>query len=239
MWKNESEHLELPDGVVHVWRTDIDLQGLNASRHWEVLSPDERARAHRFRQTEQSTRYIVARGILRELIGRYLRRKPDSLQFVYGSHGKPALPRERKTEDLHFNVSHSENVVLYAFARGREVGVDVERVRPNVDAVSLANRWFTTREAETIRELPMSLQQFAFFKTWARKESYLKARGEGLVKSMRAFEVPAYAEEIGGTIELLEEPPEEATWRFEDLSVGPGWAAAIASEGEYWHPVLS
>lgn len=238
VWENVPAKQELSERATHVWRVDTNLHMIDAARHWEVLSPDERTRARRFHRTEHQTRYAVARGILRELTGRYLHREPESLNFVYGAQGKPALPLEYNNMDLRFNVSHCENVVLFAFALGREVGVDVERIRPNVDALSIASRWFSTREASTLRALPASALQVAFIKTWARKESYLKANGVGLTGSMCAFDTPTCAEDIRGVIANVAAAPHETTWSFEDLPVGPGWVAAIVCEGEDWCPVL-
>lgn len=230
--------LELPAGVVHVWHMDVNAERSNAARFWETLSPDERTRAGRFLHTEHQTRYAVTRGGLRMLTGRYLRREPTSLQFVYGSHGKPALLREYSFDDLRFNVSHCENSVLYAFACGQEVGVDIERVRENKDALALANRWFTDHEAQTLRVQRPDLQQLAFFKTWVRKEACLKASGKGLARSMRSFEVPACSEETRGIVEFPGDGGEKATWCFEDLPVGSGWAAAVVSQGAFLRPVM-
>jgi 4'-phosphopantetheinyl transferase len=230
--------LSLPVGTVHVWRMDATLERPNVERYWETLSSDERMRAHRFYCPEHQTQYAVTRGVLRMLAGRYLHREPTGLKFVYGPHGKPGLPRGCGSQDLRFNASHSENLVLYAFACGQEVGVDIERVRENKDAVALANRWFTDREAEMLRKLPASRVQPAFFKTWVRKEAYLKACGEGLARSMRSFEVPACTEETSGIVEFSGEGVEKASWHFEDLPVGPEWAAAVVSRGSFLRPEI-
>lgn len=179
-WERPCNHPDLPKGAVHVWHLDADSEAVNEWYYREVLSPDERSRASCFRLAVQQTRYIVGRGILRLLCGRYLRVEPDQLSFAYGAWGKPFLAVHDDALRLHFNVSHAENIVLYAFARDRAVGVDVEQVRADTDIMTIARRWFTPRETEVIGLLSAREQRGAFFRFWTRKEAYLKAVGDGL-----------------------------------------------------------
>src|SRR5207237_3516582 len=110
-----------------------------------LVSADERARAARFSFERDRRRYIVARARLRQLVGERLGAAPESLQFVYKPHGKPALARRPGQRDLRFNVSHCGALAAYAFAEGREVGVDIEEVRQLPDADDVAMRFFSRR----------------------------------------------------------------------------------------------
>lgn len=161
-WELPCNHPDLLKGAVHVWHVDADPEAVNVRCYRKLLSPDERARASRFRLAEQQTRYIVGPGILRLLCARYLRIEPDQLSFAYGTRGKPVLAVQDDALRLHFNVSHAENIVLYAFACDRAVGVDVERVRADIDIIPIARRWFTARETETIDRYPHSSSKAHF-----------------------------------------------------------------------------
>ena len=121
--------LTLPNGAVHVWRADLDLETARLHRLGRNLSADEQARAVRFRFARDRERFIAARGLLREVLALYLDTAARRLRFRYGVHGKPFLAEHR---DLRFNVSHSLDTMLVAVADKREVGVDIEHVGTDV-----------------------------------------------------------------------------------------------------------
>jgi 4'-phosphopantetheinyl transferase len=125
-------------------------------------------------------RFIVARARLRQLLGERLAASPDSLQFVCNPHGKPALA-PRYGRDLRFNLAHSRDVAVYAFADGVEVGIDVEALRELEDADVIAARAFSAGEYQAYRA-------FGFFYCWTRKEAYLKALGLGLQQDLPALD---------------------------------------------------
>ena len=154
-----------------------------------TLAADEQARAERFHFERDREHFIVARGVLRAILGRYLNRAPERLSFCYGAHGKPALAGEAGADAIRFNVSHSHGVALYAVTRGREVGIDLERIRFDLAVLEIAERFFSRREVATLRTLPTEAQRQAFFRCWTRKEAYIKARGEGLSLPLDQFDV--------------------------------------------------
>src|SRR5204862_277059 len=94
-------------------------------------------------------RFVVARARLRQLLGERLGVSPASVDLARGAHGKPALARQGRDSDLRFNLSRSRDLAVYAFASGREVGIDVEAVRPMPDADAIVARWFSRREQAT------------------------------------------------------------------------------------------
>jgi len=148
---------------VHVWRAALDVPESQVRSLWDTLTADERQRAERYIFEKDRTHFVVARGLLRVLLGRYLRQDPPHLRFTYGPHGKPALATDTGRATLCFNVSHSHGLALYAVTRGREVGVDVERIRPEVAQEKIAERFFSPREVTVLRALPTPLQATAFF----------------------------------------------------------------------------
>jgi 4'-phosphopantetheinyl transferase len=146
--------------TVDCWCARLDVSDETAGALYETLSPDERTRAARLRFERDRRRFVVARGVLRALLGRYLEIPAGSVRFVYNPFGKPALAPE--LGGLKFNLSHSADLALIAVAEDAEVGVDVELIREDPDWVEIAG----------------SAQ--AFFSDWTKKEAYVKARGEGL-----------------------------------------------------------
>ena len=174
---------------MHVWRAALDVPESQVRSLWDTLTADERQRAEHYVFEKDRTHFVVARGLLRVLLGRYLRQDPPHLRFTYGPHGKPALATDTGGGALRFNVSHSHGLALYAITRGREVGVDVERIRPEVAQEKIAERFFSPREVTLLRALPAPLQATAFFACWTRKEAYIKATGEGLTLPLDQFDV--------------------------------------------------
>src|SRR6185312_3642180 len=133
-------------------------------------------RAARFRFDRDRDRFITARGTLRMLLARYLRKQPKDLQFLLGREGKPALVPESAGETLSFNLSHSQDVAVFAFGWHRNIGVDVERVRPDVEYEDIARHHFSAGEIQSLASLPRQKRVEGFFLCWTRKEAYIKAR---------------------------------------------------------------
>ena len=164
---------------VHVWCVSLRVSASWLLSFKQILSTDERAKAERYRVQTARDDYIISRGLLRTLLGRYLDVPPSQLNFRYGLYGKPALAIEPGADTIHFNLSHSHGLALFAVARGRELGVDLERIRPDVNYNEIAQRVFSIREVEALRSLPLNVRREEFFTYWTCKEAYVKGRGEG------------------------------------------------------------
>jgi 4'-phosphopantetheinyl transferase len=191
-------------------------------------------RADRFYFSQDRRRFIVARGVLRTLLGRYLDRAPESLSFSYTTNGKPALASEPGADPIRFNLSHSHGTALYAVTRGREVGVDLEFIRGDLEAEQIAERYFSHREIVTLRALPTSLQKYGFFLCWTRKEAYIKARGEGLSMPLDQFDVSLIPGEPAALLSTKPDSDEARRWSLQNLTPACGCAAALATEGRDW-----
>jgi len=219
---------------VHVWRFSLDLPLAHVERLAEALSEDEHARAGRFLFESDQRRFAVARGTLRAILGRYLGVPSGDLTFAYSSHGKPALPRGAAGSDLRFNVSHAGGLALVAVALGREVGIDIERVREDFATEEIAARVFSPAELATMRVLPAAARCAAFFNCWTRKEAYVKARGEGLSLPLRRFDVSVAPNEPAALFATEENSSEASRWSLRELQPGPGYVASLAVEGHGW-----
>ncbi len=223
----------LPADEVHVWKADLEPSAAQVQCFVEILSPDERARAARFHFARDRDRWTVARGQLRALLARYLGGLPDQFRFSLGPHGKPALAAPAGTH-LRFNLSHSAGLALYAVARGREVGVDVEALRPDFATDEIAERFFSPTERRALRAVPPERRCEAFFACWTRKEAYIKARGLGLAIPLDAFDVSLAPDEPAALLATRDEPGESVRWSLEALAPGPGFAGAVVAEGHGW-----
>lgn len=213
-WGNTGEKPSLGSGEVHVWRADLDAWTPDIPDLLRILSVDERERAGRFRFQRDRDRFVVARGLLRAILGRYLDQDSARLRFQYGPAGKPSLDMGPEADSIRFNLSHSRGLALYALARGREVGIDLEAIRPDMGWEPIARSFLSASEVTALLALPRDLRARAFFFCWTRREALAKALGEGIGQPS--------------------EQPDPPGWSIWDLDPGPGYAAALAVEGGGW-----
>jgi 4'-phosphopantetheinyl transferase len=233
-WHSPPENLVLGCNELHVWRANLDQTSSQIQTFHHSLAADEQARAERFYFERDRQHFIVARGVLRAILGGYLNRAPECLSFCYSSHGKPALAGESNGDAIRFNVSHSHGVALYAVTRGREVGIDIERIRFDLAVAEIADRFFSPREVAMLRTLPREAQRQAFFRCWSRKEAYSKARGEGLSLSLDQFDVSLAPGEPAAVLGTQRDPSEASGWSLQELTPAPGYVAAFAVKGHGW-----
>jgi 4'-phosphopantetheinyl transferase len=199
-----------------------------------ILSPDERQRAKRYRFQVDSERHIVGRALLRIILGRILHTKPENLFFRHNEFGKPLLLDALNKHSLQFNVSHSGDLILVALAAGRQIGVDVERVRDDMEPEAMARRFFSSREKADIAALPARQRRDAFFRCWTRKEAFIKAKGEGLSLPLDQFDVSVNPAQPAILLATRPDPVEASRWVIQDLKVAAGHTASVAVEGTGW-----
>jgi 4'-phosphopantetheinyl transferase len=179
-WNPAPRELVLAPEEVHLWYASLEQPTSLVEQLMPTLSANERARAERFHFTRDREHYILARGMLRKILGNYLKVELGCLEFNAGPNGKPALIHRSSSSAIHFNLSHSHNLTLYAFSRDREVGIDLEYIRPIAEAEQIAERFFPQQARNVLRNLSPNELDKQFFIYWTRMEAYLKARGDGL-----------------------------------------------------------
>ena len=233
-WDSPPKTLLLPNNAVHVWRASLHVSASELRAFEDTLAVDERARAERFHFQKHREHFMAGRGLLRHILSRYLDREPDQLRFCYNTYGKPTLTEETGAEGLCFNLSHSHGIALYAVTRHREIGVDIEYFRPDVEVEKLAERFFSPREAAVLRALPEHLRKEGFFNCWTRKEAYIKAEGKGMAIPLSAFDVSLTPGEPAVLLRSQNHPHETSHWSLQALSPAPGYAAALAVKGHDW-----
>lgn len=235
--------LSPPDpGVVHVWAASLNPDAAVQRSYRAVLSAEEVDRAEQYRYREDRRSFECARGVLRILLGRYLDIPGDAVSFSYGEHGKPSLV---EAPDWSFNVSHSGEIALVAVAGADRVGIDIEKRRPLDDPHDLAERFFSDREAEDLRNLPDGDVPTAFFNAWTRKEAFAKATGAGLSLPLRSFDVTLVPGESPRLIECRAPEWSSLPWSIHALAPATDYTAALAVcldaptvECYRWHPSL-
>ncbi len=230
-WFLPPDTMKLGDDEVHVWRAALDLQAAHLERLQRILIPSEMERARRLFFKKDRERFVAARWQLRTILALYLDMEPDQLRFSYNPYGKPALAPEIGGDEMRFNMSYSHDVILIAVTRGREIGLDIERIRPDLANEQIARRFFSPGEVASLLALPSHLQQEAFFVCWTRKEAYIKARGEGLSIPLDQFEVSLVPGEPAALLTTRGDPREASRWSIHHLDPGPGYAGALAIEG--------
>ena len=223
-----SKTVALQHDDVHVWLADLNRSAFPARDIDRILSQEERERAARFYLQRDRNDFVAGRAMLRSILGRYLNMDPRHLQFSRGPHGKPELATERGADALCFNIAHSHNVALCAVARGRDIGVDVERVRADVNVDLIAERFFSQREIAALRLLPQEKKLTAFFTCWVRKEAYLKASGDGLSRRLDSFSVSLSPGEPAALLDVPGHPEEVLAWSLRELDLAPSYEAALA-----------
>lgn len=238
-WETPSAQLSLPLNEVHVWRVSLQQTAVPLSALEALLSPAEQQRAHRFHFERDQRRYIVSQGGLRILVGRYLKIGPRQIEFSQGARGKPALAASSLTPDapgeLRFNLSHSYEVALYAFAWNRDLGIDVEHIRPVADTDQIVRRFFAPQEQAVFFALPDDQRLGAFFQCWTRKEAFIKALGEGLYYPLDQFVVAFAPGEPARLRDITGHPEEIKRWSMQALTPAPDYAAALVVDGQDWH----
>jgi 4'-phosphopantetheinyl transferase len=227
MWSPPPESLSLSSGEIHVWRADLEQPLELQEAFLGLLDQDERARAARFHFEMHRRRFVLGRGFLRVLLGRYLGRAPEQVRFVYGPYGKPALADADSR--LRFNTSHSHELAVYAFVQDSEIGVDVEYIKTDFASEDIARHFFSAYEVETLMALAENERAAAFFRCWTRKEAYIKAIGSGLSHPLDEFDVTFAADQPAALLRDRRDTDATSRWSMFNLEFND-YAGALAVE---------
>ncbi len=234
-WKVPDKDMRLSAQDVHVWKAALRVSDSEYSKMQAILSAEEREHALRFVFEKDRRRWVVAHGVLRVLLSQYLLVDPGDLQFSFNPFGKPSVAHPQTGERLQFNMAHSADLALYAFHFDRQVGIDVEYMRKDVEYMQLARFYFSPREYTNLQALPPKLQQEAFFLCWTRKEAYIKAKGLGLSIPLETFDVSLVPGEPAKLLTIQTDVDAADHWSLFDLVPEVNYAGALAVEGIGWH----
>lgn len=215
---------------VHIWSACLTENASDIPYFFSLLSEDEQKKVSNLRFTKDKNKFIISRGILRCLLERYLKEDPKCIEFLYGLWGKPCLSPEYS---LCFNLSHSKDHALYAFALSNEVGIDLEYIDSTLDVDGLALTILSPQEQACWKTVDPEDKISIFFKLWVYKEAFLKASGKGWLS--HAQELPlSILENICYTSNVnLEGAKMTLPYYFEAI---PGYASALHVERSYIRP---
>jgi 4'-phosphopantetheinyl transferase len=221
---------------VHVWDANVDALACLHERS-DVLAEDERQRAARFHFERDRCRYIRTRTLVRCILGHYIGIAAHQIAFTYGRYGKPDLAPSTNAaveNSVRFNLAHCGGRVLCVVTDRREVGVDLERLRPVPDVEQIAAQCFSSDEFEALHSLPTDAQTLAFFRCWTRKEAYVKARGVGLNWPLNKFAVTLTPHVPAQLLYIAGDPVEAQRWSLCELTPSSDYIGALAVEGYAW-----
>lgn len=191
-----------------------------------LLSSEEKERADRFYFQKDRDCYTVARGLLKLFLAEYLQIKPENIKFTYNQYGKPFV------EGIHFNISHSKDIIVFAFSKDLQLGIDIEYMKDNVKYKQLINRFFSSLEIKDFLSLDESFHQEAFFNGWSRKEAYIKAVGKGLNIPLDSFDVSLQPNQPAKLIAINNQLNNK--WSILDINIDKQYKSALAIETNYF-----
>lgn len=206
--------------TLHLWFTRLNDDSHQTS-YLQLLDPEERTRANRFKFALHRQRFIIAHTGLRSILSLYLNISPSSIQIHKTPEGKPYLEQS----ELQFNLSHSHDLAVYAFTTHTPVGIDIEKIRDTYNE-GVAQRFFSVNEYEAFSKQPNEQKQVEFFRIWTSKEALIKALGKGLRFPLTSFSIPP--RETNQEIHLKNQLPPQ-TWHLKTIDFFPGYALACVS----------
>jgi len=222
--------VQLSDDDVHIVQFSLNSYD-DSTDLAPMLDDEERRRMARLVRESDRRRFLVSHALTRLVLGRCLGDSPRLLRFGRGAHGKPRLVDA--SLDLRFNLSHAGERALLAVAIGRELGVDIEQER-RLEVLGIARRYFSPSEYLALVSVPEERRLGAFCRCWTRKESLLKARGDGLAFPLDGFEVSLAETAPQLLVACANAPTELDRWTMASVPVDPGYAGAVTGEGQGW-----
>lgn len=208
--------ISLSNDSLDIWAAELKQPEKIIDQLAKLLSRDEKRRASEYYLHRDRRRFIVGRGILRKILSTYLNTNAKDVRIRYGPFGKPELDYPADDDSIQFNVSHSNELVLYSITKAKKVGIDLEHVHDIFEIEKIVNRYFSEPEKETFGILPKSQRRETFFAFWTRKEAYSKALGYGQYLPFKTIE--------------QHQQNQNPSWRYYSFSPYSGYVASIVLE---------
>jgi 4'-phosphopantetheinyl transferase len=227
-------HSRLERNIVYLWGIELDGSPRCLKQCMQWLDKEERHRAARLVREEDQQRYVLAHGGLRAVLSRYLEIDPARVELSRNEAGKPFVKRELQGQPaITFNMSHAQGRALIAVSEGQEVGVDLERIRLDIEAARLSERYFAPSEHAMIMQSTQEKRAARFFRFWVAKEAVLKAQGVGLL-ALGQCEIFLRADGVSAEAQIAMGSPLQDNWKVCLLACDEGWEAAVAAQGKDW-----
>lgn len=219
---------ELRENDVHIWSISFSDVLTHIQEFYKTLDSTERIRAGRYHLPKERARFIGCRGMLRSLLGNYLKIDAAQVNFSYGLHGKPLLKNTCGEKRLHFNLAYSNDLILAAFTLDSEIGVDLEYVEEIPELNWAINTFFSENECAVFQTLPVSQWTDAFYHCWTRKEAFIKAIGNDRIFPSTTFDVSFAPGEPAQLLQIAGNSEEPSHWEIQSLTPALNYVGAIA-----------
>lgn len=216
------------DPEIHLWIINHYSHVEHYLSYRELLSEEEKYKERQFATDALRKRFAISRAVLRMLLQSYLSKPNGVIEFLYGKQGKPSLAN--KSIGLEFNLSHSHDLIIYGFARGFPIGVDIEYINPNIRCYNLGNIALSISERALFHQLDQDQKSMAFYRAWTRKEAVLKADGIGLSKPLEDIEVTFLASEKPQVISIDGDINQATIWSLHNIEGISDYCGAIAAK---------
>lgn len=209
--------------MVEIYAIDQEkkLDGMTFSRMMNLVSKQKNKRINKFIKWKDAQRSLIADVLVRFVVSRNLKQRINEISFLKNSYGKPFL---NNAPHLSFNISHSGKWVVCAFSK-HDVGVDVEKIKPT--DFGIAKRFFSHDEYEYIMNRAEEDRLEAFYDLWTLKESYIKAIGKGLYKSLDEFTINISNRHI-----YLNDQNTDESFSFKQYSIDKHYKLSLCVSGE-------
>ena len=231
MWDKPPEGLQLDSAYIDIWRTRIDLPKNEIESYATTLSEEEKERAARFTFPNKYEEYVVSRGLLRKVLSHVLKQAATEFQFEYTESKKPYLLQKYFDQTLSFNISHSHGQALVAVSLNRNIGIDIEKIRAEVEYEKLALRFFSAAEHHQLMQIPADERARSFFAIWTRKEAFVKAIGKGIAFGLSEFDVNISPEEPPVMLATRWNPEDVSLWSMATIDTENNFMATLATDG--------
>lgn len=236
LWISPAHFPILRQDEVHLWLAFLPQPSQEIAKFWEILNAKERQRANRLIVKQHRERFVVARGMLRQLLANYLDYSADEIKFTQGAFGKLAIDSSsgnpKCAGDIKFNLSHAGDYALFAFALHRDLGVDIELIRADLAVEEIAQRFFSPVETTELLSLSKEIRAQAFFNCWTRKEAFIKAIGQGLYYPLHEFNVDVKTSgDAQINLNICDQKLQDKKWSLFSLETVSGYTTALVVRG--------
>ncbi|MDG2288585.1 MAG: 4'-phosphopantetheinyl transferase superfamily protein [Woeseiaceae bacterium] len=231
MWNKSPPELQLDNAFVDVWRSRIDLSVTKISEYRSTLADEELKRAEQFTFPNKEEEYVVTRGLLRRTLALVLKQDPASFSFNYSESKNPYLTKEVDSQPVVFNVSHSHGQALVAISLNRKLGVDIEKIRPEIEYEKLSARFFSKAEHKALMQCTEAERVASFFATWTRKEAFLKAVGKGISFGLSEFDVNVKANDPPKMLRTRWDVNDVNNWHMASVESVNSHKATVVADG--------
>ena len=223
--------IEISAPEVHVWGFSLDVDAAELTRVAQYLSGDEQERVNRLVSGRHQHEFMTAHVVLRMVLSRYCTQHPQELDIQKTSAGKPFLTHDHA---VRFNLTHSHGRALIAIAKDREVGIDLEKIRPEVDVVSLANRFLSSQDQAFIGAGDSTRRHERFLRVWVAREAFFKAEGKGMTFPLHRDHVEWSSDGKEGHLVRDGGGSNGTNMPIRFLPLESGWVGAVAAAGTDW-----